>query len=212
MRSGELQAVGLELLQGVHVRSVLDPKNPISNVNWRGTCLGRSAAGGEERLGWFGQGLERRTWSGQRRSLCRRWKSDRSQGPSDRPNVEARCASLVWAGQTAARSHVRNRHGTGCTGGRAEQAGEGRLHGNKAYEENRDGMEEPLHALQWSIDGIRPEMCVRKPTEANYLAGVNACSGVSMSSLRITRLVAFKVASSKPWPWVMASVGQASTQ
>jgi hypothetical protein len=41
---------------------------------------------------------------------------------------------------------------------------------------------------------------------------VSAATGTSMSSLRITRLVAFRVASSKPWPWVMASVGQASTQ
>ncbi len=45
-----------------------------------------------------------------------------------------------------------------------------------------------------------------------YFAGVSASTGKSMSSLRMTRLVAFSVASSKPWPWVMASVGQASTQ
>jgi hypothetical protein len=37
-------------------------------------------------------------------------------------------------------------------------------------------------------------------------------TGTSISSLRMTRLVAFSVASSKPWPCVMASVGQASTQ
>src|ERR1700685_4042521 len=41
---------------------------------------------------------------------------------------------------------------------------------------------------------------------------LSAATGTSMSSLRITRLVALSVASSKPWPWVMASVGQASTQ
>src|SRR5262249_8298694 len=36
--------------------------------------------------------------------------------------------------------------------------------------------------------------------------------GVSISSLRITRFVAFRLASSKPCPCVMASVGHASTQ
>ena len=41
---------------------------------------------------------------------------------------------------------------------------------------------------------------------------VSAATGTSISSLRITKLVAFKVASSKPCPCVIASVGQASTQ
>jgi hypothetical protein len=36
--------------------------------------------------------------------------------------------------------------------------------------------------------------------------------GASMSSLRITRVVVLNEEDSKPWPWVMASVGQASTQ
>jgi hypothetical protein len=41
---------------------------------------------------------------------------------------------------------------------------------------------------------------------------VSAATGTSMSSLRMTRLVALSVASSNPWPCVIASVGQASTQ
>ncbi len=41
---------------------------------------------------------------------------------------------------------------------------------------------------------------------------VSVGRGTSMSSLRITMLVAFIDASSKPCPWVMASVGHASTQ
>ena len=45
-----------------------------------------------------------------------------------------------------------------------------------------------------------------------YRAAVFVATGGSMSCLRITRLVAFSVASSKPWPCVIASVGQASTQ
>ena len=45
-----------------------------------------------------------------------------------------------------------------------------------------------------------------------YRAGAMALTGRSMSSFRITRLVALSEASSNPWPWVMASVGQASTQ
>ena len=45
-----------------------------------------------------------------------------------------------------------------------------------------------------------------------YFAAVRASTGTSISCLRMIRLVAFSVASSKPWPWVMASVGQASTQ
>lgn len=45
-----------------------------------------------------------------------------------------------------------------------------------------------------------------------YRAGVRLATATSMSSLRITRLVAFRVASSKPWPCVIASVGHASTQ
>src|SRR5579859_5749514 len=36
--------------------------------------------------------------------------------------------------------------------------------------------------------------------------------GTSMSSLRWMSVVAFSEANSKPCPWVMASVGQASTQ
>jgi hypothetical protein len=52
---------------------------------------------------------------------------------------------------------------------------------------------------------------VSRESRPIYFA-VNALSGTSMSSLRMTRLVALRVASSKPWPWVMASVGQASTQ
>ncbi len=52
---------------------------------------------------------------------------------------------------------------------------------------------------------------IPKRSLAGYFA-VSAATGTSISSLRITRLVAFSVASSKPWPWVMASVGQASTQ
>ena len=51
-----------------------------------------------------------------------------------------------------------------------------------------------------------------KDGRSAYFAAVSALTGTSMSSLRMTRLVAFSVASSKPWPWVMASVGQASTQ
>jgi hypothetical protein len=41
---------------------------------------------------------------------------------------------------------------------------------------------------------------------------VSAATGNSISALRITRLVAFSVASSNPCPCVIASVGQASTQ
>src|SRR5271156_6696968 len=41
--------------------------------------------------------------------------------------------------------------------------------------------------------------------------GVPTC-GISMSSLRMTMVVAFRLASSKPWPCVIASVGHASTQ
>jgi hypothetical protein len=33
-----------------------------------------------------------------------------------------------------------------------------------------------------------------------------------MSSLRLISVDVLKLAISKPWPWVMASVGQASTQ
>lgn len=46
----------------------------------------------------------------------------------------------------------------------------------------------------------------------DYFPAVSAETGRSMSSLRMTRLVALILASSKPWPWVIASVGQASTQ
>jgi hypothetical protein len=74
-------------------------------------------------------------------------------------NSEARGAGLVLAGQTAAGPHVCDGHGAGRGGCGAEQAGEGRLHGHQADKQDRDGMEEPLHALQWSIDGIGFRMC-----------------------------------------------------
>jgi hypothetical protein len=60
-------------------------------------------------------------------------------------------------------------------------------------------------ALELEAIQVRDSVC-------NHFAAVRALTGTSMSSLRMTRLVAFRVASSKPWPWVMASVGQASTQ
>jgi hypothetical protein len=51
-------------------------------------------------------------------------------------------------------------------------------------------------------------------TGADGSSGLPASAGMgtSRSSFRYTRLLALKVASLKPWPWVMASVGQASTQ
>ncbi len=61
---------------------------------------------------------------------------------------------------------------------------------------------------------FKPELVETRRISAagpSYFA-VRAATGTSMSSLRWTRLVAFSVASSKPWPCVIASVGQASTQ
>jgi hypothetical protein len=51
-----------------------------------------------------------------------------------------------------------------------------------------------------------------KPGNTSYFLAACAGNGASISSLRMTMLVALRLASSKPWPWVMASVGQASTQ
>jgi hypothetical protein len=60
--------------------------------------------------------------------------------------------------------------------------------------------------------GDRHGYCRRDRRAEIYLVVVSAATGTSISDLRMIRLVAFRVASSKPWPWVMASVGQASTQ
>ena len=85
---------------------------------------------------------------------------------------------------------------------------------------NADLQVDGTGALDWKVERVLAEMRARgllwgwnsDGIAECYFAAVNAATGSSMSSLRITRLVAFRVASSKPWPWVMASVGQASTQ
>ena len=64
-----------------------------------------------------------------------------------------------------------------------------------------------VNSLNLTYESTSTRSAFDPPTIGPAVAG-----DTSMSSLRITRLVAFRLASSNPWPCVMASVGQASTQ
>ena len=80
---------------------------------------------------------------------------------------------------------------------------------------NESGRTKVAEFQRFGLGNIfKPELTGRGrmwPAALAYFA-VSAATGTSMSSLRMTRFVALSVASSKPWPCVMASVGQASTQ
>jgi predicted XRE-type DNA-binding protein len=73
-----------------------------------------------------------------------------------------------------------------------------------------DILDEHQPAVSNLIRGRINQVSIEKLLRYSDRLGMRA--GASISSLRMTMLVALRLASSKPWPWVMASVGQASTQ
>ena len=168
-----------------------------------------------------GPGCQRRSWF--------RKHSSRSCGRRMRVPATVRFAAPHGGGMRhrAIRRHrghrTIRRTGRGhsrCAGWRSQH----RLNRQKPNHNSGNELKSLLHSLCSNVETIVLPVCernhimirpcpapsaIRKPP---YFAAVRALTGTSMSSLRITRLVAFSEASSKPCPWVIASVGQASTQ
>jgi hypothetical protein len=157
--------------------------------------------------------------TGFRPGMCRR------PGNGLRESIAAAILPAADAGSLlihlAVHPHLGHRHGTvrsarhACKGPDVtRQAGKRWLPGQQGNHKHRDDLEEPLHAFQEDYHCLDRSASDsgHKQQSHPYFAAVSAATGTSMSCLRMIRLVAFSVASSKPWPCVMASVGQASTQ
>lgn len=157
MRLGKFQAMRRGTASGVRVRSGLDPKNPVADINWRGVCLSGWVPDGQERGTRLRQGLVPgiRNYQGGCSSGC--WKGDRRHGARDGMNMAGQPGgpTIRLADYPTAGSRVGDRHGTRSGGCDTAEAREGRLQGHKADKQDCDGLEEPFHALQWSIDGTR---------------------------------------------------------
>jgi hypothetical protein len=130
------------------------------------------------------------------------------------------------------RIHLRHAHGAGSSHRgvvrHATKRRQRRACCEQADQHNGEGLDCALHPLSnymllvlaisaldhsWTSDSTADCGSGKEPLPmGGYRAGAIALTGSSISSLRMTRLVALREASSNPWPWVMASVGQASTQ
>jgi hypothetical protein len=126
----------------------LDPKNPVANVNRRRTVFAGGLPNGQKRWTRLGQCLVWSIGSGWRGCLRRGRQGDRGHGPRNcLDSAGPLRGDSHLAGQPTAGSHVGDGHGTRRGGRGAKHAGEGRLRGHKADKQDRDGLEEPFHAL-----------------------------------------------------------------
>jgi hypothetical protein len=193
----------------MHVRSSLDTKNPQQDMpRWAGSdnlFAGRGGKGchsGWRRVwrrlqiagpGRFGLGLGRRLDNCLRPAVAAAIL--KAAGVGSVVRHWAICAHLAHphATRRGAGGNRRDRHS-------ARQAGDGRLCGEHRNQREGDDLENLFHALQREYHRFLAR-CVFQITDRMcicYLAAVSASTGTSMSCLRMIRLVAFSVASSKP--------------
>jgi hypothetical protein len=138
----------VEPLQGVHIRSVLDSKHAIPQVNRRRLGTERDRGGNEEPHRRRGQRLGRSIRGSERGRLARGRQRDRSHRTPGRVNTGRRPGTVqVGPAQcSAVRRRVRKSQRTRRCRRAAQQADNRRLHGNQSDDHDRDGLKNPLHA------------------------------------------------------------------
>ena len=149
-------------LQGVHIRSGLDPKHPVAYINrGRIRLRGRLREDKHHRSGCR-QRLVGRIRRGDCKRLARRRKRNRGHCSGNTADL-GRAPGPIQIG-FADRSTVRTAVGKGqrtrSSGRAAEKTADRRLQGNQADDQCRDGpennLDKPHHAFECSIDGIWP--------------------------------------------------------
>jgi len=144
----EPHASRVEPLQGVHIRSVLDSKHAIPQINRRRLGTVRDRGGNEKQNRRRGQRFARSIRGSERRRLARGRQRDRSHRTPSRVNTGRRPGTVqVGLAQcSAVRRRVRKGQRTRRERRAAQQADNRRLHGNQRDDHDRDGLKNPLHA------------------------------------------------------------------